>query len=77
MNYEICSVLKTHVVGDDKLLINLACMALPSPSDISSQCFSKVTKEISNILAPFKKGDEPHFIIIEGAPGIGKSVLLQ
>ena len=34
---------------------------------------STVTKEI---LAPLEQSKDPQFIIIEGAPGIGKSILL-
>ena len=38
---------------------------------------SKVTKEVAEILAPLETGNEPQFILIEGAPGIGKSLLLR
>ena len=38
---------------------------------------SKATKEIEEILAPLEKSKESAFILIEGAPGIGKSVLLK
>ena len=38
---------------------------------------SKVTKEVAEILAPLETSDDPQFILIEGAPGIGKSVLLK
>ena len=38
---------------------------------------SKVTKEIAEILAPLETSDDPQFILIEGAPGIGKSLLLK
>ena len=38
---------------------------------------SKATKDIAEILAPLEKGKESSFILIEGAPGIGKSVLLK
>ena len=38
---------------------------------------SKATKEIAEILAPLEKSKDPAFILIEGAPGIGKSVLLK
>ena len=38
---------------------------------------SKATKEIKDILTPLEKGEEPSFILIEGAPGIGKTVLLK
>ena len=38
---------------------------------------SKVTKEVAEILAPLEETNDPHFILIEGAPGIGKSVLLK
>ena len=38
---------------------------------------SKVTKEVAEILAPLEISDDPQFILIEGAPGIGKSSLLK
>ena len=38
---------------------------------------SKPTKEIKEILAPLEEGKQSCFILIEGAPGIGKSVLLK
>ena len=38
---------------------------------------SKTTKEIVEILAPLQEGKQSCFILIEGAPGIGKSVLLK
>ncbi|XP_065892676.1 protein NLRC3-like isoform X2 [Dysidea avara] len=38
---------------------------------------SKVTQEVSDILAPLEKDDNPKFILVEGAPGIGKSFLLK
>ena len=38
---------------------------------------SKATKEITEILAPLEEGKQSCFILVEGAPGIGKSVLLK
>ena len=38
---------------------------------------SKITKEVAEILAPLDPSDNPQFILIEGAPGIGKTVLLR
>ena len=38
---------------------------------------SRVTKEIEEILAPLDENTESAFILIEGAPGIGKSILLK
>ena len=38
---------------------------------------STVTKELTDILAPLEQSKEPQFILIEGAPGIGKSVFLK
>ena len=38
---------------------------------------SKTTKEIKEILAPLENSEDPCYILIEGAPGIGKSVLLK
>ena len=38
---------------------------------------SKATKEINDILDPLEKGKESSLVLIEGAPGIGKTVLLK
>ena len=38
---------------------------------------STVTKELTEILAPLEQSKDPQFILIEGAPGIGKSFLLK
>ena len=38
---------------------------------------SMVTKELTEILVPLEQSTDAHFILIEGAPGIGKSVLLK
>ena len=38
---------------------------------------STVTKELAEILAPLEQSKNPQFILIEGAPGIGKSMLLK
>ena len=38
---------------------------------------SKVTKEVAEILAPLQTSSDPQLILIEGAPGIGKSLLLK
>ena len=38
---------------------------------------SKVTKIVTDIVAPMETSDDPHFALIEGAPGIGKSFLLK
>ena len=41
------------------------------------ECQYKATKKIEEILAPLESSKESAFILIEGAPGIGKSVLLK
>ena len=38
---------------------------------------SKVTKKVAEILAPLEASNDPQFVLIEGAPGIGKSFLLK
>ena len=38
---------------------------------------STVTKELAEILAPLEQSKDPQFILVEGAPGIGKSMLLK
>ena len=38
---------------------------------------NKATKEIEEILFPLEKSEEASFVLIEGAPGIGKTILLK
>ena len=38
---------------------------------------SRATKQIEEILAPLERSKESTFILVEGAPGIGKTVLLK
>ena len=38
---------------------------------------SKTTKQLVDILAPLQQSDNAQFILVEGLPGIGKSLLLQ
>ena len=38
---------------------------------------SKTTKQLVDILAPLQDSDDAHLILVEGLPGIGKSLLLQ
>ena len=38
---------------------------------------SKTTKQLVDILAPLQDSDDAQFILVEGLPGIGKSLLLQ
>ena len=38
---------------------------------------SKTTTEVSEILAPLEVSDNPQTILIEGTPGIGKTILLK
>ena len=38
---------------------------------------STVTEELTEILAPLEQSEGPQFVLIEGVPGIGKSVLLK
>ena len=61
---------------DDKTLEKTIEMAeLMYAGDIEK--VPSVTKEIVEILAPLEKGTQSCFILIEGAPGIGKSALLK
>jgi len=39
--------------------------------------YSKTTKELADILAPLQESDNAQFILVEGLPGVGKSLLLQ
>ena len=72
--------------GDiDKLAIVFSGNVLPTPHhkldnhDPLQEVLntSKVTKEVAEILAPLETSNEPQFVLIEGAPGIGKSLLLK
>ena len=38
---------------------------------------STITKQVAEILTPLEENDGKRFVLIEGAPGIGKSVLLK
>ena len=38
---------------------------------------STITKEVAEILLPMEANKDPHFILIEGAPGMGKTLLLK
>lgn len=38
---------------------------------------SKITKDIKEILAPLEENEDPQLLLIEGAPGIGKTILLK
>ena len=64
----------------DKVVTNYGGNALPRHSHQPLQEVldtSKVTKEVAEILEPLETGKYPHFILIEGAPGIGKTLLLR
>ena len=38
---------------------------------------SKITKDIKEILAPLEENEDPQLLLVEGAPGIGKTILLK
>jgi len=38
---------------------------------------SKITKDVAEILAPLEENEDPQMVLIEGAPGIGKTILLK
>lgn len=38
---------------------------------------SKVTKDVKEILVPLEESEDPQLILIEGAPGMGKTILLK
>jgi len=38
---------------------------------------SKVTRNIVDILMPLEQSDSPQMVLIEGAPGVGKSILMK
>ena len=38
---------------------------------------SRFTKDVAEILAPFEQCTDSQFVLFEGAPGIGKSILLK
>ena len=70
--------------GDiDEITFSLTTNSLVSKQHPSNQPLqevfdsSTVTKELTEILAPLDQSENPQFILIEGAPGIGKSILLK
>jgi len=54
---------------------------LNSPADGDHNRYSGATKNISDVFAPVRATDgfykDPNLILIEGAPGIGKTVLTK
>ena len=48
-----------------------------SNTSSTSLLYCKTTTEVSEILAPLEVSDNPQTILIEGAPGIGKTILLK
>ena len=73
----------TKISGEDTALNTLILKGNVdriTSKDISLQDFfggSTITKEVGTILLPFDISDEPCFVLIEGPPGIGKSLLLK
>ena len=60
----------------DQVILILLCLRLVSKQ--VHKCFfsqSKTSKDVKEIFAPIKDGQYPRRILIEGAPGIGKTVL--
>ena len=66
----------------------MPCLIQTGSSQFESNCYSEshskkplhrgiVTNELTEILIPLEQAKDPQFILIEGAPGIGKSVLLK
>ena len=45
--------------------------------ELKSDSGTNVTTEITDILLPLEQHDSPHFVLVEGAPAIGKLVLLK
>ena len=45
--------------------------------EIKSDSGTNVTTKIPEVLSPLEQLKDPHFVLVEGAPGIGKSVLLK
>ena len=74
--YHTVEVAKLIQKGD---IISLATKELSDKPELHGHAphTHKVTKDMMDILAPLEKNDEPQFIMIDGAPGIGKSVLLR
>ena len=78
---EVAAMAKLMHSGDFSSVTDNDQPAIKSPKSEKSQKAldtSTPTKEITDILAPLeRKESQSCFILIEGAPGIGKSVLLK
>ena len=69
-------ITKVTTVTDNQSAVK--CLKLDSHENIQNVLdTSKATKEIADILGTLDKREESFFILIEGAPSIGKSVLLK
>ena len=74
------AITKLTQTGDLALLANDQPVSKCHPSHQPLQKVreaSTVTKEVEQILVPLEKTNKPQFILVEGPPGIGKSVLLK
>ena len=67
-------LLMIHHKGQHTMKQTVKVGNLVQKSDIQNT--QNITKEMMDILAPLENNNEPQFIMIDGAPGIGKSVLL-
>ena len=77
---QVTAVAELMYSGDIAMVVNDRSIGKHIDSDEKFQKplnTSTATKEIKEILVPLENSKEPCFVLIEGAPGIGKSVLLK
>ena len=70
-----CTEICKHEINTNKLSLQKKLDNYEHLQEVLST--SEVTKEVTEILAPLETSNDPQFILIEGAPGMGKSFLLK
>ena len=79
----VAQVIQTGDIDEITSLVSKQSVTKHHPKLVSDESLqevldsSTVTKELTEILAPLEQSKDPQFILIEGAPGIGKSILLK
>ena len=81
---EIAQFIHTHDIDEVTSLASNQSVLIDHPKLDSHEALhrvpldcSTVTEELTEILAPLEQSKSPQFVLIEGTPGIGKSVLLK
>ena len=82
---DIATIMKTlHIGGISDVIFAANNQPIPIPQQLNNHQqlrealqTSKVTRNIADVLMPFEQCENPQIVLVEGAPGIGKSMLMK